>query len=65
MNALSARILTIEDDPALAANLRASLEREGYLVTLKDTGQAGIDHVRAIRHVFQEPIRNGKRGRPP
>jgi len=47
MDALSTRILIIEDDPALAANLHACLEREGYLVTLEDTGQAGIDHARA------------------
>jgi DNA-binding response OmpR family regulator len=39
-------ILVIEDDPVLAASLRASLEREGYLATLKDTGQAGIDYAR-------------------
>ena len=39
-------ILVIEDDPVLAASLRASLEREGYLTTLKGTGQDGIDFAR-------------------
>ena len=37
-------ILIIEDDPGVAGSLQAGLEREGYAVTWKDTGQAGIAH---------------------
>ena len=46
MIASPAHILVIEDDPVLADSLRVSLEREGYLVTLKDAGKVGIDHAR-------------------
>lgn len=46
MVAQSNHILIVEDDPTLAASLRASLEREGYLVTHRDAGQAGIEYAR-------------------
>jgi CheY-like chemotaxis protein len=39
-------ILLIEDDPAVAQSLQVGLEREGYSVTWKDTGTAGIAHAR-------------------
>jgi DNA-binding response OmpR family regulator len=42
----SHRILVIEDDPAVAQSLQAGLEREGYAVTWKDTGTAGINYAR-------------------
>jgi DNA-binding response OmpR family regulator len=35
-------ILLIEDDHAIAQSLQAGLEREGYLVTWKDNGAAGL-----------------------
>ena len=37
-----AHILIIEDDPGIATSLRSGLEREGYRVTWKDKGEAGI-----------------------
>ncbi len=40
------RILLIEDDPTVARNLRDGLERDGYAVTWKDTGAAGIAYAR-------------------
>jgi DNA-binding response OmpR family regulator len=39
-------ILLIEDDPAVVQSLQVGLEREGYSVTWKDTGTAGIAHAR-------------------
>ena len=39
-------ILLIEDDPAVAQSLQVGLEREGYSVTWKDMGTAGIAHAR-------------------
>jgi DNA-binding response OmpR family regulator len=39
-------ILVIEDDRAVAQSLQAGLEREGYSVTWKDTGTAGVDFAR-------------------
>jgi two-component system response regulator VicR len=41
-----AHILVIEDDRAVAQSLQAGLEREGYSVTWKDTGTAGVDYAR-------------------
>ena len=38
-----AHILIIEDDPGIATSLRRGLEREGFQVTWKDTGEAGVD----------------------
>jgi DNA-binding response OmpR family regulator len=35
-------ILIIEDDPAVAHSLQDGLEREGYAVTWKETGTAGV-----------------------
>jgi DNA-binding response OmpR family regulator len=40
------RILLIEDDPTVARNLRDGLERDGYAVTWKDTGTAGVAYAR-------------------
>ena len=38
----SYNILLIEDDPAVAQSLRAGLEREGYLVIWKTSGNEGL-----------------------
>ncbi len=35
-------ILIIEDDPGIAISLRSGLEREGFQVTWKELGEAGI-----------------------
>jgi DNA-binding response OmpR family regulator len=40
------KLLLIEDDPAVGQSLCAGLEREGYAVTWKHTGAAGIAHAR-------------------
>ena len=40
------RILMIEDDPAVASSLREGLEREGYEVVWKDTGEDGLAFAR-------------------
>lgn len=42
----STRILLIEDDPAVARSLQAGLEREGYTVSWKNTGAAGVEQAR-------------------
>jgi DNA-binding response OmpR family regulator len=42
----SAHLLLIEDDPAVARSLRDGLERDGYAVTWKETGAAGVAYVR-------------------
>jgi len=39
-------ILMIEDDPAVGQSLREGLQREGYSVTWKTTGQDGLDCAR-------------------
>jgi DNA-binding response OmpR family regulator len=39
-------VLVIEDDPAVAQSLQVGLEREGYSVTWKDSGTAGITYAR-------------------
>ncbi len=39
-------ILIIEDSPAVAGSLREGLEREGYQITWKDSGQAGVAFAR-------------------
>ncbi|MBZ0287273.1 MAG: response regulator transcription factor [Anaerolineae bacterium] len=39
-------ILIIEDDPAVARGLDAGLVRDGYQVTWKDTGAAGVQFAR-------------------
>jgi DNA-binding response OmpR family regulator len=36
-------ILIIEDDPGIAASLRTGLEREGFQVTWKSTGESGVE----------------------
>jgi DNA-binding response OmpR family regulator len=41
------RILLIEDDPAIARSLQEGLERDGYHVTWKNAGLAGIEHARS------------------
>lgn len=45
MNA-SECILIIEDDPAVASGLRDGLEREGYHVVWKSSGEDGLQHLR-------------------
>lgn len=40
------RILLIEDDPAVARSLQAGLEREGYTVSWKNTGAAGVEQAK-------------------
>jgi two-component system response regulator VicR len=42
----SAHLLLIEDDPAVAHSLRDGLERDGYTVTWKETGAAGVVYTR-------------------
>ncbi|MEM7342619.1 MAG: response regulator transcription factor [Chloroflexota bacterium] len=42
----STTILLIEDDPNVATSLRQGLEREGYTVVWKESGQVGIDYAR-------------------
>ena len=39
-------ILLIEDDPAVARSLREGLERDGYNVIWKNTGDAGVQYIR-------------------
>lgn len=39
-------ILIIEDDPAVAQVLQKSLQRDGYAVTWRETGQAGVAFAR-------------------
>jgi DNA-binding response OmpR family regulator len=45
------QILLIEDDEGVALSLRDGLQREGYAVTWKDTGEAGIAY--ALEHGIQ------------
>jgi DNA-binding response OmpR family regulator len=45
------QILLIEDDEGVALSLRDGLQREGYAVTWKDTGEAGIAY--ALEHAVQ------------
>ena len=40
---MSARILIVEDEPAIALPLRDDLELEGYRVTVVDNGNAAVD----------------------
>ena len=40
------KLLLIEDDPAVAQSLKEGLEREGFAVTWKNTGQEGVMHAR-------------------
>ncbi|MDX1990966.1 MAG: response regulator transcription factor [bacterium] len=40
------QILLIEDDPAVAHSLRDGLERDGYQVVWKNTGQDGVRYAR-------------------
>lgn len=40
------QILLIEDDPAVAQSLSAGLERDGYAVTWKAQGAAGVEYAR-------------------
>jgi DNA-binding response OmpR family regulator len=43
---LSARILLVEDDEAIAAFVATALEREGYSVTCVRTGQEALSYMR-------------------
>jgi DNA-binding response OmpR family regulator len=42
----SQRLLLIEDDPGVARSLKEGLEREGYDVVWKSTGEEGVAHAR-------------------
>ena len=42
----SQRLLLIEDDPGVARSLQEGLEREGYDVVWKSTGDEGVRHAR-------------------
>ena len=44
-------ILIIEDDPAVARGLEAGLLRDGYQVTWKDSGTAGVQFARHLDRV--------------
>lgn len=58
MTSLSAAILIIEDDPAVALSLRQGLEREGYAVAWKDSGADGVAHAsQANPHLILLDIR--------
>ena len=43
----SKRILILEDDPAVARLLRAVLEGSGYQLTLLESAEEGIEHIKA------------------
>lgn len=43
MTSKTTRLLLVEDDASVARSLMAGLEREGYSLTWKETGAAGID----------------------
>jgi DNA-binding response OmpR family regulator len=40
------RLLLVEDDPAVARSLSAGLEREGYQVAWRESGEAGLSYAR-------------------
>ena len=42
------RVLVVEDDPSIAIGLRINLESEGYLVTVAEDGEAGLEIARAL-----------------
>jgi DNA-binding response OmpR family regulator len=44
--ALSAQILLVEDDEAIAAFVATALEREGYTISRVSTGQEALSHIR-------------------
>ncbi len=46
------RILVVEDEKHLAEGLRFNLEAEGYKVSLVDTGEAGLETLRAEPDAF-------------
>ena len=43
------RLLVIDDDPAVLASMRSTLQRDGHHVVAADGGQAGIDQFRAAQ----------------
>jgi DNA-binding response OmpR family regulator len=54
------QILLIEDDPAVAHSLQAGLERDGYQVSWKNSGAAGIEqakHPTAAPHLIILDVR--------
>lgn len=54
----NAHILIIEDDAAVARSLRDGMEREGYSVTWKDGGAAGVTFARdAMPHLIILDVR--------
>lgn len=42
------RVLVVEDDPSIAIGLRINLESEGYVVSLAEDGDAGLDMARTL-----------------
>jgi DNA-binding response OmpR family regulator len=42
------RVLVVEDDPSIAIGLRINLESEGYVVTVAEDGDAGLELARTI-----------------
>ena len=42
---MSAHILVVEDDDAIAAFVTTALEREGYMLTWVQTGQVALSHI--------------------
>ena len=42
------RVLVVEDDPSIAIGLRINLESEGYVVSLAEDGEAGLDMARTL-----------------
>ncbi|HEY6958823.1 MAG TPA: response regulator transcription factor [Candidatus Limnocylindria bacterium] len=47
MSATGARILVIEDEPAIVRTLRANLERRGFRVDVAVNGREALEHVQA------------------
>jgi len=41
-------VLVVEDDPSIAIGLRINLESEGYVVTMADDGERGLELARTI-----------------
>jgi DNA-binding response OmpR family regulator len=42
------RVLVVEDDPSIAIGLRINLESEGYVVSVAEDGEAGLDMARTL-----------------
>lgn len=42
------RVLVVEDDPSIAIGLRINLESEGYVVSLAEDGEGGLEMARTL-----------------